>query len=88
MKKILLSTLLIALPTSTFFAFEPATEGHWVAWTQGTETCGQNQVCAEWLQPNSSLNGTVCCIDQFDMQSNSFSACIVQVSVGPREENL
>jgi len=87
-KKFLLSILLIALPTSTFFAIEPYTEGYWVAWTQGTETCGQNQICAEWLQVNSGLNGTVCCINQFDMQSGSFDACIVQVSVGPREENL
>lgn len=91
MKKTLLSIILIALPVSTFFAIEPNENGPgaWHAWTQG-DCGGENEICAEWIQANSSLNGTVCCIDQFAMQSHSFDECIYQVSsAGPREgENL
>lgn len=84
MKKVLLGMLLIALSGAAFSASGPGTVGHWDSWAQLTY-CDQepDQVCAEWIQAGSPLDGTLCCIRRQDMWSSSFSACLRALEVGP-----
>lgn len=93
MKKVLLSVALLALLGANYSDAEGIEiiegQGTWGIATIGA-SCPSGQVSAEWLFPGSPSDGTLCCISQFDMRSNSFSACQGSpqpATSGPREGN-
>lgn len=85
MKKILWIVLLTALVWTLTAQGQPEPpSGAWISHSQGG-ACPQNEICAEWLSPGHPLDGILCCIDQADMHSDSFTSCLsAPKSGGPR----
>lgn len=81
MKPVLLSITFLALTWSIFFVSEingaegGQTEGSWRSMAEFGGCIDENQICAEWFQPGDPMDGTLCCVDQNDMWSHSFSTC-------------
>lgn len=83
MKRFLLGIFLITLTGFAATAISapggPEPDGAWFGFAQ-VEECKPDRICAEWIEDGSS-SGILCCIDQHDLLSDSFSACQDLVSV-------
>ncbi|MCH9648641.1 MAG: hypothetical protein K0U98_10405 [Deltaproteobacteria bacterium] len=85
MKKILFTTVLLALAGSATPRPLPTEVGIWVN-PSFERICGPTRVCAEFMS-NGEHNGQFCCIDERDLNSTSFEACKIRVLNPPREDD-
>ncbi len=82
MKKVLVVMLLLGSAGSVFSG---SSGGRWVG-PSTTYTCTPQRICVEWDEFEGEMDGAICCIDEADLNSQSFFPACQNMVQSPRSD--